>query len=186
MVTVGSAPDPDAPCPTAPPGPRRTRAPKPARTSAGAGAGPAAPEAHATTGARGEPLPPATTRDLGVIPPDSHRTIELHIRSDNGDGDGNGTNTPPHPATKYAPTYLAGGIPWRCTLSPVEAPWSAPLLPLGTRLAAGAPRTLARTQNTTTGPDFGRIPDSLRDTCPHTPHGCTGMEATLFFPTVLA
>ncbi|MFH8684347.1 glycogen debranching N-terminal domain-containing protein [Streptomyces lydicus] len=88
-----------------------------------------------------------------------------------------------------APTdaYVAGGFPWRCGLAPAEALWAARmLLPLGTRLAAGTLRALARSQHTTPGADFGRLPGALRDAGPHAPPGCTGIEATLLFPTVLA
>ncbi|MFK0293963.1 glycogen debranching N-terminal domain-containing protein [Streptomyces sp. NPDC090442] len=86
-----------------------------------------------------------------------------------------------------ADVFVAGGFPWRCGLAPAEALWAARmLLPLGTRLAACTLRTLARTQQATPGADFGRIPGSLRDAGPHAPPGCTGIEATLLFPTVLA
>ncbi|MCZ0993026.1 glycogen debranching protein [Streptomyces noursei] len=83
--------------------------------------------------------------------------------------------------------FVAGGFPWRCGLAPAEALWTARmLLPLGTRLAAATLRTLARTQQATPGGDFGRIPGPLRDSGPHAPPGCTGIEATLLFPAVLA
>ncbi|MFG2890632.1 glycogen debranching N-terminal domain-containing protein [Streptomyces sp. NPDC048248] len=83
--------------------------------------------------------------------------------------------------------YVAGGFPWRCGLAPAEALWTARmLLPLGTRLAAGTLRTLARTQQAMPGRDFGRIPGALRDAGPHSPASCTGVEATLLFPAVLA
>ncbi|MGW3012477.1 glycogen debranching N-terminal domain-containing protein [Streptomyces sp. NPDC001219] len=86
-----------------------------------------------------------------------------------------------------ADLYVAGGFPWRCGLAPVEALWAARmLLPLGTRLAAGTLRALARTQQAAPGPDFGRIPGPLRDAGPHAPPSCTGIEATLLFPAVLA
>ncbi|MFG2141737.1 glycogen debranching N-terminal domain-containing protein [Streptomyces sp. NPDC048650] len=83
--------------------------------------------------------------------------------------------------------YVAGGFPWRCGLAPAEALWTARmLLPLGTRLAGGTLRALSRTQQATPGADFGRIPGALRDAGPHAPPSCTGIEATLLFPTVLA
>lgn len=83
--------------------------------------------------------------------------------------------------------YVAGGFPWRCGLAPVEALWTARmLLPLGTKLAAGTLRALARSQQAAPGPDFGRIPGALRDSGPHSPPSCTGIEATLLFPAVLA
>ena len=83
--------------------------------------------------------------------------------------------------------YVAGGFPWRCGLAPAEALWAARmLLPLGTRLAAGTLRALARSQQAAPGADFGRIPGALRDAGPHSPPSCTGIEATLLFPAVLA
>ena len=83
--------------------------------------------------------------------------------------------------------YVAGGFPWRCGLAPVEALWAARmLLPLGTKLAAGTLRALARSQQAAPGADFGRIPGALRDAGPHSPPSCTGIEATLLFPAVLA
>ncbi|MEW2434623.1 glycogen debranching N-terminal domain-containing protein [Streptomyces caniferus] len=83
--------------------------------------------------------------------------------------------------------YVAGGFPWRCGLAPVEALWTARmLLPLGTKLAAGTLRALARSQQAVPGADFGRIPGTLRDSGPHSPPSCTGIEATLLFPAVLA
>ncbi|MGW1377908.1 glycogen debranching N-terminal domain-containing protein [Streptomyces sp. NPDC002446] len=86
-----------------------------------------------------------------------------------------------------ADVYVAGGFPWRCGLAPAEALWTARmLLPLGTRLAAGTLRALARSQHAAPGADFGRIPGALRDAGPHAPPSCTGIEATLLFPTVLA
>ncbi|MGW7415019.1 glycogen debranching N-terminal domain-containing protein [Streptomyces sp. NPDC054863] len=86
---------------------------------------------------------------------------------------------PAHPSD----VYPAAGIPWRCGLAPAEALWAArAALPLGTRLAANTLRTLARTQ----AGGGGRIPGPFRDAGPHLPAGCTGVEATLAFPVVLA
>ncbi|GAA2487839.1 glycogen debranching N-terminal domain-containing protein [Streptomyces gobitricini] len=83
--------------------------------------------------------------------------------------------------------HPAAGVPWRCGPAPAEALWAARMaLPLGTRLAAGTLRTLARTQLPGPGPGAGRIPGPLRDTGPHMPPSCTGAEATLAFPVVLA
>ncbi|MGW7489526.1 glycogen debranching N-terminal domain-containing protein [Streptomyces sp. NPDC054786] len=83
--------------------------------------------------------------------------------------------------------YVAGGFPWRCGLAPVEALWTARmLLPLGTKLAAGTLRALARSQQAAPGADFGRIPGALRDAGPHSTPSCAGIEATLLFPAVLA
>ncbi|MGW0971076.1 glycogen debranching N-terminal domain-containing protein [Streptomyces sp. NPDC002516] len=90
---------------------------------------------------------------------------------------------PRHPAD----THLAAGAPWRCGLAPAEALAAARMtLPLGTRLAAGTLRTLARTQLAGPGPRSGLIPGPLRDSGPHLPPGCTGTEATLLFPVLLA
>ncbi|WP_251019895.1 glycogen debranching N-terminal domain-containing protein, partial [Streptomyces sp. ISL-11] len=83
--------------------------------------------------------------------------------------------------------HLAAGVPWRCGLAPAEALWAARMtLPLGVRLAAATLRTLARTQQRGKGPDSGRIPGALRHAGAHLPPGCTGIEATLLFPVVLA
>ncbi|OSP28725.1 glycogen debranching protein, partial [Streptomyces sp. 13-12-16] len=59
-------------------------------------------------------------------------------------------------------------------------------LPLGTGLAAGTLRVLARTQLPGPGPEAGMIPGPRRDAGPHLPPGCTGTEATLLFPVLLA
>ncbi|QGV78103.1 glycogen debranching N-terminal domain-containing protein [Streptomyces ficellus] len=86
---------------------------------------------------------------------------------------------PAHPADFHP----AAGVPWRCGPAPAEALWAARMaLPLGTRLAASTLRSLARTQI----PGAGRIPGPMRDTGPHLPPSCTGTEATLAFPAVLA
>jgi glycogen debranching enzyme len=90
---------------------------------------------------------------------------------------------PAHPAD----THLAAGAPWRCGLAPADALAAARMtLPLGTRLAAGTLRTLARTQLGGPGPRSGMIPGPRRDAGPHLPAGCTGTEATLLFPALLA
>ncbi|MHC0428747.1 glycogen debranching N-terminal domain-containing protein [Streptomyces sp. O3] len=90
---------------------------------------------------------------------------------------------PRHPSD----VHTAAGAPWRCGLAPAEALATARMaLPLGTRLAAGTLRTLARTQITGSGPSAGRLPGPLRDAGPHLPPGCTGVEATLLFPALLA
>ncbi len=115
--------------------------------------------------------------------------------------------------------YLAAGAPWRCGPAPAEALAAARMaLPLGTGLAAGTLRALARTQLHGPGPSpldsprpspfrgpespssrnpasrplhatrqsSGMIPGPLRDAGPHLPPGCTGTEATLLFPVLLA
>ncbi|WP_086565162.1 glycogen debranching N-terminal domain-containing protein [Streptomyces africanus] len=86
-----------------------------------------------------------------------------------------------------ADTHLAAGAPWRCGLAPAEALVAARMaLPLGTGLAAGTLRILARTQLTGPGPQSGMIPGPRRDAGPHLPPQCTGTEATLLFPVLLA
>ncbi|MGA4839166.1 glycogen debranching N-terminal domain-containing protein [Streptomyces sp. G45] len=90
---------------------------------------------------------------------------------------------PAHPAD----VYVAAGAPWRCGLAPAEALTTARMaLPLGTRLAVGTLRTLARGQLTEAGPRTGMIPGPIRDAGPHLPPSCTGIEATLLFPALLA
>ncbi len=90
---------------------------------------------------------------------------------------------PAHPAD----THLAAGAPWRCGLAPAEALAAARMtLPLGTRLTAGTLRTLARTQIAQQGPRHGMIPGPRRDAGGHLPPSCTGTEATLLFPVLLA
>ncbi|MEV6207646.1 glycogen debranching N-terminal domain-containing protein [Kitasatospora sp. NPDC051914] len=98
--------------------------------------------------------------------------------------------------------YTASGAPWRFGLTPADALWAARwTLPLGTRLAAGTLRALARRQHTgrppgATGPAgaagaAGQLPDGLvpgpmRHGGPELPPSCTATEATLLFVTVLA
>ncbi|MEU1115871.1 MULTISPECIES: glycogen debranching N-terminal domain-containing protein [unclassified Streptomyces] len=90
---------------------------------------------------------------------------------------------PEHPTDMYP----AAGAPWRCGLAPAEALAAARMaLPLGTRIAAGTLRALARSQITGPGHRAGMIPGPLRDAGPHLPPGCTGTEATLLFPVLLA
>ncbi|WP_329455250.1 glycogen debranching N-terminal domain-containing protein [Streptomyces sp. NBC_01497] len=83
--------------------------------------------------------------------------------------------------------YPAAGVPWRCGPPAAEALWAVRMaLPLGTELAAATLRALARGQIREEGEDLGRIPGPLRDAGPHLPPSCTGIEATLAFPVVLA
>ncbi|NUR65423.1 MAG: glycogen debranching protein, partial [Streptomyces sp.] len=90
---------------------------------------------------------------------------------------------PAHPTD----IHLAAGAPWRCGLAPVDALTAARMtLSLGTRLAAGTLRTLARAQLQGPGPQSGMIPAPRRDAGPHLPPSCTGTEATLLFPVLLA
>ncbi|MET9950620.1 glycogen debranching N-terminal domain-containing protein [Streptomyces sp. NPDC006339] len=86
-----------------------------------------------------------------------------------------------------ADVHLAAGVPWRCGPVTAEALWAARMaLPLGTRLAATTLRALGRTQLLGDRPESGRIPGPLRDAGPLLPARCTGVEATLAFPAVLA
>jgi len=90
---------------------------------------------------------------------------------------------PTHPADMH----LAAGAPWRCGLAPADALAAARMtLSLGTRLTAGTLRTLARTQLPDAGPRSGMIPGPRRDAGTHLPPVCTGTEATLLFPVLLA
>ncbi|GAB2735645.1 amylo-alpha-1,6-glucosidase [Kitasatospora kifunensis] len=86
--------------------------------------------------------------------------------------------------------YTASGAPWRFGLAPADALWAARLtLPLGTRLAGGTLRALARRQQTAGaagGKGEGIIPGPLRHAGPELPPSCTATEATLLFVTVLA
>lgn len=59
-------------------------------------------------------------------------------------------------------------------------------LPLGTKLAVGTLRTLARAQLPGGATRFGMIPGPRRDAGVHLPPSCTGTEATLLFPVLLA
>lgn len=86
---------------------------------------------------------------------------------------------PAHPSD----THLAAGASWRCGLALAAARMT---LPLGTRLAAGTLRTLARTQIAGPGAQSGLIPGPRRDAGPHLSPGCTATEATLLFPVLLA
>ncbi|MFE6162252.1 glycogen debranching N-terminal domain-containing protein [Streptomyces sp. NPDC056486] len=90
---------------------------------------------------------------------------------------------PEHPTD----VHLAAGAPWRCGLAPAEALAAARMtLPLGTRIAVGTLRTLARRQLAGKGPRAGMIPGPVRNKGPYLPPGCTGIEATLLFPALLA
>ncbi|WP_328942170.1 glycogen debranching protein [Streptomyces sp. NBC_00250] len=90
---------------------------------------------------------------------------------------------PAHPAD----VHLAAGVPWRCGPVTAEALWAARMaLPLGTRLAVTTLHALGRTQLSGGGSESGRLRGPLRDAGPHLPPRCTGVEATLAFPVVLA
>ncbi|SED29691.1 Glycogen debranching enzyme (alpha-1,6-glucosidase) [Streptomyces sp. PAN_FS17] len=136
------------------------------------GAGPVRAVGRAAT----SPLPPA--RADGDDP-----RVEGLLRTSIDDLQGLLLRDPTHPSD----THLAAGAPWRCGLAPAEALAAARMtLPLGTRLAAGTLRTLARTQLRDKGTQSGMIPGPRRDAGTHLPPGCTGTEATLLFPVLLA
>lgn len=155
-------------------------------------AGPAGQRRSGTAFIPGPRTGPGVARTRGARPPRPWTTARLECDDHRADAlmaaalddlHGLVMRDPAAPAD----TFVAGGFPWRCGLAPVEALWAARmLLPLGTRLAAGTLRVLARTQQAAPGADFGRIPGPLRDAGPHAPPSCTGIEATLLFPTVLA
>ncbi|MGJ5752857.1 glycogen debranching N-terminal domain-containing protein [Streptomyces puniciscabiei] len=135
------------------------------------GAGPLRAAGQATS-----PFAPARARgdDPRVAPLLDSAVADLHALL---------LRDPAHPSD----THLAAGAPWRCGLAPAEALAAARMaLPLGTRLAAGTLRTLARTQLPDRGPQAGLIPGPRRDAGPLLPPGCTGTEATLLFPVLLA
>ncbi|WP_306318087.1 MULTISPECIES: glycogen debranching N-terminal domain-containing protein [unclassified Streptomyces] len=90
---------------------------------------------------------------------------------------------PSHPSD----VSVAAGAPWRCGPAPAEALAAARMaLPLGTRLAQGTLRALARTQLREPGAEFGKLPGPRRQAGAQLPPHCTGIEATLLFPVVLA
>ncbi|MFJ7078767.1 glycogen debranching N-terminal domain-containing protein [Streptomyces sp. NPDC098781] len=137
-----------------------------------AGAGPVRAVGRAATGA----LAPARADG-------DHPGVDALLRTSIGDLQALMVRDPAHPSD----TYLAAGAPWRCGLAPAEALAAARMsLPLGTRLAAGTLRTLARAQLRVQGGQFGMIPGPRRDAGTHLPPGCTGTEATLLFPALLA
>ncbi|MEV1025402.1 glycogen debranching N-terminal domain-containing protein [Streptomyces sp. NPDC050264] len=89
--------------------------------------------------------------------------------------------------TQPTDVYLAAGAPWRCGPAPAEALTAARMvLPLGTRLAGSTLRALARTQLGEPSGEFGRLPGPLRHAGTRMPPSCTGIEATLLFPVLLA
>ncbi|MEU4214612.1 glycogen debranching N-terminal domain-containing protein [Actinoplanes sp. NPDC026623] len=58
--------------------------------------------------------------------------------------------------------YLGAGVPWYLTLFGRDSIWAARmLLPLGTRLAAGTLRVLARRQGTRVDPETGEAPGKI-------------------------
>lgn len=136
------------------------------------GAGPVRAVGHASTS------PLAAARATG-----DHPTLQPLLRTSIDDLQSLLLRDPAHPTD----THLAAGAPWRCGLSPADALAAARMtLPLGTRLAAGTLRTLARTQHRGETTKSGMIPGPRRDAGAHLPAGCTGTEATLLFPALLA
>ncbi|WP_443053526.1 glycogen debranching N-terminal domain-containing protein [Streptomyces sp. NBC_00285] len=112
-----------------------------------------------------------------------HPGVELLLRTSIDDLQSLLLRDPAHPTD----THIAAGVPWRCGLAPADALVAARMaLALGTRLAAGTLRTLARTQLRGPTAQSGMIPGPRRDAGAHLPAGCTGTEATLLFPVLLA
>jgi glycogen debranching enzyme len=90
---------------------------------------------------------------------------------------------PDHPADLYP----ASGAPWRFGLIPLDALQAArSLLPLGSTLAAGTLRALARRQSGVPDPAEGLLPGPVRQSGPGLPPACTATAAGLLFVTVLA
>ncbi|MDH6548209.1 glycogen debranching N-terminal domain-containing protein [Streptomyces sp. SAI-041] len=122
--------------------------------------------------------PLASARGAG-----DHSAVEPLLRTSIDDLQALLLRDPAHPTD----THLAAGAPWRCGLAPADALVAARMaLPLGTRLAAGTLRTLARTQLRGQTAQAGMIPGPRRDAGAHLPASCTGTEATLLFPALLA
>ncbi|MFE8942092.1 glycogen debranching N-terminal domain-containing protein [Streptomyces sp. NPDC007872] len=146
----------------------RVRGEAPARPAGPSGAGTGRPGGHLLAEARAEADDPRPGELLRTSVEDLRALLQ---------------RTPEHPAD----VYLAAGVPWRCGPVTAEALWAARMaLPLGTRLAVTTLRALGRTQLAGEGAESGRIPGPLRDAGPHLPPRCTGIEATLAFPAVLA
>ncbi|WP_225800541.1 glycogen debranching N-terminal domain-containing protein [Streptomyces sp. NK15101] len=146
----------------------RTRGESAARPSAPTGAGSGRPGGHLLAEARAEGDDPRPGELLRASVDDLRALLQ---------------RDPAHPAD----VYLAAGVPWRCGPVTSEALWAARMaLPLGTRLAATTLRALGRTQLPGDGAESGRLQGPLRDAGPHLPPRCTGIEATLAFPAVLA
>jgi glycogen debranching enzyme len=65
-------------------------------------------------------------------------------------------------ATRSGDTFLGAGVPWYLTLFGRDSLWAARmLLPLGTELAAGTLRTLARRQGTRVDPETAEAPGKI-------------------------
>ncbi|MFI9123181.1 glycogen debranching N-terminal domain-containing protein [Streptomyces bikiniensis] len=146
----------------------RVRGEAAARPTGSPGAGPGRPGGHLIAEARAEADDPRPGELLRTSVEDLRALLQ---------------RTPEHPAD----VYLAAGVPWRCGPVTAEALWAARMaLPLGTRLAATTLRAIGRTQLSGGGAESGRLPGPLRDAGPRLPPRCTGVEATLAFPSVLA
>ncbi|MFF0560419.1 glycogen debranching N-terminal domain-containing protein [Streptomyces sp. NPDC004266] len=146
----------------------RVRGESAARPTASLGAGSGRPGGHLLAEARAEGDDPRPGELLRASVDDLRALLQ---------------RDPAHPAD----VYLAAGVPWRCGPATSEALWAARMvLPLGTRLAATTLRALGRTQLPGDGAESGRLQGPLRDAGPTLPPRCTGIEATLAFPTVLA
>ncbi|MFC8493194.1 glycogen debranching N-terminal domain-containing protein [Streptomyces sp. NPDC057235] len=138
------------------------------RPAGSPGAGPGRPGGHLLAEARAEADDPRVGELLRASVEDLRALLQ---------------RTPEHPAD----VYLAAGVPWRCGPVTAEALWAARMaLPLGTRLAATTLRAAGRTQLPVGGAESGRLSGPLRDAGPGLPPRCTGIEATLAFPVVLA
>ncbi|MFF8839905.1 glycogen debranching N-terminal domain-containing protein [Streptomyces sp. NPDC015130] len=136
--------------------------------AATAGVGTGRPGGHLVAEARAEGDDPRTGELLSACVEDLRALLQ---------------RDPAHPAD----VHLAAGVPWRCGPVTAEALWAARMvLPLGTRLAATTLRALGRAQLQGAGPESGRLRGPLRDAGPYLPPRCTGVEATLAFPVVLA
>ncbi|GGV04482.1 amylo-alpha-1,6-glucosidase [Streptomyces litmocidini] len=146
----------------------RVRGESAARPAASTGAGSGRPGGHLLAEARAEGDDPRPGELLRASVDDLRALLQ---------------RDPARPAD----VYLAAGVPWRCGPVTSEALWAARMaLPLGTRLAATTLRALGRTQLPGDGAESGRLQGPLRDAGPHLPPRCTGVEATLAFPAVLA
>ncbi|MFB7030470.1 MULTISPECIES: glycogen debranching N-terminal domain-containing protein [unclassified Streptomyces] len=138
------------------------------RPTGAPGAGPGRPGGHLLAEARAEADDPRVGELLRTSVEDLRALLQ---------------RTPEHPGD----VYLAAGVPWRCGPVTAEALWAARMaLPLGTRLAATTLRAAGRTQLPGEGKESGRLTGPLRDAGPGLPPRCTGIEATLAFPVVLA
>lgn len=109
----------------------------------------------------GPPRPPRLWRGVRAEGDDSR--IAPLFRTSLDDANALLMNDPSEPSD----LYLAAGAPWRCALAPAESLRAARmLLPLGTRLAAGTLRALARGQLTGPGPDTGRLAEPCATPAP--------------------